>query len=548
MTLDRLTLQSLLQEAARHYEDAPALAYVDDKPISYTKVEQAACGLAARLQGLGIEKGDRVALLAENMPNWGVAYFAVAAAGAVVVPVLPDFTPEDVSRIIEHSGSKAVFVSDKMKAKVTGAEGMGIQVISMNDEDFIEGASAEGISPDRIVEPDDLAAIIYTSGTTGSPKGVMLSHRNITSNVVAAAPIPQMKERERLLSILPLSHTYECTIGLLVPFSLGACVYYIKKPPTPNVLKEALQKVKPGVMLSVPLLIEKIYRQNVKPSLTKSAAVRALSKIPPFRKLLHRLAGKSLMNFFGGRIYFFGVGGAPLAPDVEHFLREARFPYAIGYGLTETSPLIAGDNARNSRFTSTGRVLEGVEVKLLNPDPETGEGEIIVKGPNVMKGYYKDPEKTAEVFTEDGWFRTGDLAVMNSKGYLYIKGRSKNVILGPSGENVYPETIESLINSFPYVQDSLVFAYEGSIVARVHLDYEAIEKQVEALKKSARDAAEYVKDHLAEIRKEANQKLSHFSRLNIIVEQKQPFEKTPTKKIKRFLYTKPDTETEAPAE
>ncbi|MBN2051545.1 MAG: AMP-binding protein [Spirochaetales bacterium] len=532
-----MTLQALLNYSTKKYTDQGALAFVDQEPLSYRQVKTAATGMAARLIELGVAKGDRVALLGENMPFWGVSYFAVALAGAVSVPVLPDFTEEDIKGILRHSGAKAMVISDRMAARLTDLPA-DIQRIRMEEPLPSDG---DGLPADRTVEEDDLSAIIYTSGTTGSPKGVMLSHRNILSNVLAAAPIPRMKPRERLLSILPLSHTYECTIGFLIPFLMGACVYYIKKPPTPTVLKEALQKVRPGVMLSVPLLIEKIYRQNIKPTLNKSPFTRALIRFAPARGLLHRLAGKSLKQFFGGRLYFFGVGGAPLSPDVEKFLRQARFPYAIGYGLTETSPLIAGDNAAFTRFRSTGRVLQGVEVRIDDPDPETGEGEILVRGPNVMLGYYKDEERTAEVFTPDGWFKTGDLGVMNDKGYLYIKGRSKNLILGPSGENVYPESIENLLNSFPYVEDSLVFAYEGTIIARVQLDRESLEKHLESLKTGVREVSDYAKEHLAEIRQTVNRKLSHFSRLNTIMEQPTPFEKTPTKKIKRFLYTKPET-------
>ncbi len=536
--MKRLTLQELLNVSASRYTDKPALAFTGGEPVTYRQVAETAGRLGRYLKNIGARKGDRIALLGENMPNWGIAYFAVTAAGYVAVPILPDFTADDVAQILEHSEAKAVFVSDRLASKLDGGTRKDVVRVRMDDfSAYRPEAEQDQDTPETILE-DDLAAIIYTSGTTGNPKGVMLCHRNIVSNVIAASPIPRMKKDERVLSILPLSHTYECTIGFLIPFYLGACIYYIKKPPTPTVLQSTLRQIKPGVMLSVPLLIEKIYRQKIKPALTGSALTRFLLTLGPFRKILHLFAGMSLKKFFGGRLYFFGIGGAPLAPDVEQFLREARFPYAIGYGLTETSPLVAGDNAKNSRFQSTGRVLRGVQVRLLDPDPHTGEGEILVKGPNVMKGYYKDPERTAEVFTEDGWFRTGDLAVMNDKGYVYIKGRSKNVILGPSGENVYPETIESLINSFPYVDDSLVFSHNGRIIARIRLNYESLEEYLKTMKEGAVELAEYAGKHLAEIRSSVNARLSHFSRVNSVIEQTMPFEKTPTHKIKRFLYTK----------
>jgi len=317
----------------------------------------------------------------------------------------------------------------------------------------------------------------------------------------------------------------------------GACVYYLKQPPTPTVLLPAMQAVKPTVMLSVPLILEKIFRLRILPKLTKTPVMRSLYKVSFIRKVLHRAAGKKLMKSFGGELVFFGIGGAKLDKTVEKFLIDAHFPYAIGYGLTETAPLLAGANAEHTRLQSTGPVLEGVELKIHEPDPVTMEGEIWARGPNVMKGYYNEPEITAEVMTEDGWFRTGDLGSFDNKGYLYIKGRLKNMIVNSSGENIYPEEIESVINNFRFVIESVVVQQKGKLVALVHFNKEELENRYQHLKE---EITEQIDQKLEELRKElhdyVNARVNKFSQLKAIVVYSKPFEKTATQKIKRFMY------------
>ncbi len=379
--------------------------------------------------------------------------------------------------------------------------------------------------------------MIYTSGTTGNSKGVMLTHRNILGDALATLERVPTAPDDIMLSILPLSHTYECTLGMVTPLIAGARVYYLDRPPIASVLLPALTKVRPTMILSVPLVIEKVYRSRIQPRLRKQP-LRTLAKVPQLRKLLARAAGKKLQATFGGRLRFFGVGGAALAPDVERFLRDAGFPYAIGYGLTETSPLIAGTGPEITRFRSTGPPLKGVELRIAEPDPNTGEGEIQVRGPYVMLGYYKDPERTRETFTGDGWLRTGDLGTLDRDGYLYIRGRLKNMILGPSGENIYPEEIEAAINRFPGVADSLVLEQKGGLVALVQLNYEELEKRIGDLAAGIADRHAKAMEFLDRLRKEVNTGLSGFSRITRIDEQSTPFEKTPTNKIKRYLYLK----------
>ncbi len=351
--------------------------------------------------------------------------------------------------------------------------------------------------------------------------------------------IQPIDENDRFLSVLPLSHTYENTLGLMLPLLGGSCVYYLRKPPTPPVLIPAMAEVKPTVMLTVPLIMEKIYFNKILPAFNDKMILKMLYKIPFIRKKLNAAAGKKLYKTFGGHLKFFGIGGAKLNKNVEKFLIEAKFPYAIGYGLTETSPLLAGANPSKSVFDSTGPAIEGIELIINNPDKKTGEGEIWARGPNVMKGYYKEPEMTSEVLTPDGWFKTGDLGSFDSNNNLYIKGRLKNMIVGASGENIYPEEIESVINNFRFVVESLVIQQKGKLVAYVHLNMEELEKKYQNLKEDMTRQYEGKKEELlAELQEYVNSKVNKFSQITKIFLQPVPFQKTATLKIKRFLYTK----------
>jgi long-chain acyl-CoA synthetase len=383
---------------------------------------------------------------------------------------------------------------------------------------------------------DRVAAILYTSGTTGHSKGVVLTHRNLVQNCISGVNTIPVFETDRFLSVLPMAHTYECTVGLLIPVMCGSSVFYLQKPPTPKTLLPAMQKVKPTVMNVVPLIIEKIYKNRIKKKLTGSGVTRGLMKIGVTRRKLSQVAGKKLIEAFGGDLRCLCIGGAPLAPEVELFLIDAKVPYAKGYGMTESAPLLAGINTDVQRFKAIGPAVPGVELKIEDPDPETGEGEILAKGPNIMVGYYKAPKDTKDTFTEDGWLRTGDLGKFED-GYLILKGRLKNVVIGPSGENIYPEEVESIINANDYVQESLVHESGGRLVARIHLNYEALDEQFDVKKLIESEVREKVRKILDDIHKDVNSKVSSFARLNRVVEQTEPFEKTPTQKIKRFLYT-----------
>ncbi len=538
-----LTLPALLSRSVEKYADLPAVAFVDETPITYAEFDKRRLAIVAMLEKMDIQPGDRIALLSANMPNWGITYFAIVSMGAIVVPILPDFSSGEIENVLLHSEAKAIFISTSLKAKIEGLKPDTLQHRILIDDFSLLETTGKKIQFKEDAQPakeykvteDDLAAIIYTSGTTGKSKGVMLTHKNISSNAVASRSIQEIVPGDRFLSVLPLSHTYENTIGFILPIISGASIFYIKKPPTPAVLLPALKSVRPTLMLTVPLIIEKIYRSKVMPAFKKNWLVKSLYAIPPLRKKMNSIAGQKLRDTFGGELKFFGIGGAKLDKTVEKFLREAKFPYAIGYGLTETSPLLAGVNPLRTKLQSTGPPLEGVTLKIHDPGKFTGEGEIYAKGPNVMKGYYKEPELTREVMTEDGWFKTGDLGILDETNYLFIRGRSKNVIIGPGGENIFPEDIESVINNFKHVAESLVIQQKGKLVAMVHFNREEIEEKYQAMKEDVEKKYEELKKELQEY---VNARVSKFSKIQEVILQKEEFVKTATKKIKRFLYTK----------
>ncbi|MDZ4182461.1 MAG: AMP-binding protein [Candidatus Cloacimonadaceae bacterium] len=559
--LSTYTLKSMIERSFQYFATRPALSNADGEPITYADLQEQIKALQVMMTDLGISKGDRVALLSQNMPNWGIAYLAIATMGAVAVPILIDFHVNEILQILKHSGAKLVFVSSAQYEKIAYADLEPFPLlISMDNFEPIEAHTPkdkisgfiyeQGVQLTKLknkalkatglksfeVREDDLAAIIYTSGTTGSSKGVMLSHKNIVYDAHITMGIQKMDEYDRLISVLPLPHTYEFTIGFVIPMMQGACVYYLDKPPTARVLIPAVQKIKPTMLLTVPLIIEKIFKLQIHPQLTGNIIFRELYKLPPTRKLLHKVAGKKLHKTFGGKLHFFGIGGALLSEEVERFLFEAGFPYAIGYGLTETSPLIAGCSPFVVKFRSTGTVLDTLKVRIHNPDPKTGIGEIQVKGDTVMLGYYKDKQRTDEVFTKDGYFKTGDLGILKKNNYLYIKGRIKNVIIAATGENIYPEEIEAKINEDENVLESLVYESAGQIIARVFLNYEILDKIHGIAKMGGVDSEKLIQKILNDIKTHVNNNVAAFSRIHKIVEQKEPFEKTPTQKIKRFLY------------
>ena len=530
------TLGKLYEYSTAMYERNTMSIMLDsDMRYTYGEFRKKCDEISARLSRYGIGAGDRVAILSQNMPNWTVAMFSLVPFGRVSVPILPDSSENEVTNILNHSGSKAIFISRRMLPKLS-RECMDKMVLVIDIEDFslIKRDDSSFTCDGRVrqPQPDDLATIIYTSGTTGNAKGVMLSHRNLCANIIASLHAQKCGEKDVWLSILPMAHTYELSIGVLYPIFCGACVYYIQKPPTPSILTKALKETRPTIMLSVPLIIEKIFRNSIVPTIRRSRVLRWMQRKMPW--LLYRIIGIKLRSTFGGRLKFFGIGGSKLDTHVEEFLKKAKFPYAIGYGLTETAPLICNAGVKYTKPGSTGVAAYGVSVKLINVNPETGEGEIVAKGDNVMLGYYKDPERTRSVFTDDGWFRTNDLATVDDKGRYYIKGRLNNMILGPSGENIYPEEIENVINNMEDVSESLVMERDGRLVALVQLNdniidwnQEGEDQFFEKLEARKQAILNYVNKHV-----------NKFSKIKEVEVMKEPFEKTATQKIRRFKYKK----------
>jgi len=560
--LPELTLKALFDYSVATYANRPVLQFVDDAAITYKQLGQNVEIIQEMLRAYGIKAGDRVALYSENMPNWPAVYFAVTTMGAVIVPILPDFHTSEAMHIALHSECKAAFISQKLfETMLDETQPPAMNLLVILDKllvlkklsipsamDKVMQKSGEKLSQamekmgrnkkeeeETVIQEDDLASIIYTSGTTGSSKGVMLSHRNLVFDATAAQHVVDIYPEDKFLSVLPLAHTFECTVGMIIPILNGASIHYIQKVPTPTVLIKAMASVKPEFMLTVPLIIEKIYKNKILPNFQKNVLIRTLYGIPFVRKKLNKIAGKKLIETFGGNIRFFGIGGAGVSPIVEKFLIEAEFPYCIGYGLTETAPFLAGTDPSKTKYKAIGPVIPGTKFDLRDQNEE-GVGTLWAKGPNIMMGYYKDPEKTAEVIDEEGWFNTEDIGYIDEDGYFFMSGRAKNIIVGSSGENIYPEQIEATINAHTFVMDSLVFDNEGILTARVHLDYDKVDEILGVRQKSETKTHEKVAALLEEIRTEVNNSVSSFSRIRKVIEQREEFIKTPTKKIKRYLY------------
>ncbi|MDR3342098.1 MAG: AMP-binding protein [Treponema sp.] len=561
-----MTLAELCHKAAVQYKNRTAFEIYRDGH-TYNRITYQEFGLrtrqcAALLITLGVKPGDRVMICAENRPEWPIAYFASALAQAVTVPVLTGFSPEQIKTIARHAEIAVLCLTEKTSPRISEAgidpaiPRIYIDSIAETSPGTVGSATARfekaSISVslhgrekrlplrERCLAPEeteqfpetreaDLASIIYTSGTTGNSKGVMLSNRNLLFNAHASRSFMKIFPRDRLLSVIPLAHTYECTLGLLNAVMNGASTVYLDRPPSPSTLFPAIQALRPTAMVTVPLFIEKIYQSRIAPALKANP----LYRFPLTRFLAITMAGHTLMSTFGGAIRFFGIGGAPFSEETEAFLRKVKFPYAPGYGLTETAPLVAGTGPYHFPFRSAGSVLPGVEVRIV-PNQILGggaeEGEIQVRGPNVMMGYYRDEEKTQEAFTADGWFKTGDLGFLDTQGHLFIRGRLKAMILGPSGQNIYPEEIEHLLSTSSLVEDALVYPGEkGEIVALV------------VLSEKAQTMLAAIEDGMEDLKNRINKRLASFSRIHRIEIQREPFEKTATQKIKRFLYPGPQS-------
>ena len=551
------TLNSLLDSSCQRFSSQPALSMAFQKPITFGEFHDKVFLLATALRAAGIRAKDKVAILAENSPNWGIAYFAIVRLGAIAVPILPDFPEADVRHVLIDAKVKMLFTTRRQIEKVYELVDHHLKKIItldntlpavqldlvetfdtfLNRVETLSAEKREKIKTVQAVSGDDLASIIYTSGTSGHSKAVMLRHANLHANVSSANQLFDARKEWTFLSILPMSHTYEFTIGFLLPLLNGARVVYAGKSPTPTILERICRKEKPEVMCVVPMVMEKIYKKRVLAAIENNVLLKWATRIPFLRKKIHQKIGRKLIDFFGGRLKLFAIGGAPMNIETAKFLFEAGFPYLFGYGLTETSPLLSGGPLNDPTIAvgTTGKPVPGVEIKIVDPDARIGIGEIHARGPNVMKGYYNNPEATKETIDSQGWLATGDLGKLDPQNNLMVTGRSKSVIVLSHGENIFPETVEEKINSDIHVVESLVIENNNRLEARVYLDYDLIDQKIR--RKTPKQRQEYIDQIFKKLHKSVNAKLPAYSRIHKLIERKEPFIKTATHKIKRYLYT-----------
>ncbi len=496
---------------------------------------------------IGLKKGDKVALCAKNSARWGITFFAANTYEAVIVPILADFHPDSINNLVDHSESVILLTDTDIWVKLDIVRMSAVRaVISSSDfsilyaadesikkaHDSIEtlfkakypkGFCAEDVSY-PIGNEKDMVIINYTSGTTSAPKGVMLRYECISSNVELGQKRLPSNSADRIVSMLPMAHMYGMMFELIYPLCGGSSVYYLGKTPTPALLLGAMSEIKPYLMITVPLVMEKVFKSKVAPVINKPS-MKVLTAIPGVNKIIFKKIRATLLNAFGGNLREIVMGGAALNPDIEKWFKKFGLPFTVGYGMTEAAPLLAYEDWWDFAPKSCGKAVDRVEIRIDSPDPFNTVGEIQARGVNVMSGYYKNEEATKAAFTEDGWLHTGDLGLIDSRGNIYIKGRSKNMILTPNGQNIYPEEIEAVVNVQPYVIESVVVSRGTSLVALVYLDYEKA-------KADNVDLLIYRKTLMTEV----NRSMPSYSKLNVIEYMEQPFEKTPKMSIKRFMY------------
>jgi long-chain acyl-CoA synthetase len=539
---------SILKDTICAKWENPALSDYNGKTYTFAHIATDIKRIHAIFAGLGVQPGDKVAVAAKNSAHWAITFLATTTYRAVVVPILNDFLPTDIATLTDHSESVVLFTEAKMwdnmpldkmpklKAAVntddfsalySREEGLLESIIEENNKHIpavYSSSLKHEVADYTIGDLDDLAVINYTSGTTSSPKGVMLTSRNISSNIEFALNRIPVKEGDTLMSMLPMAHMYGMAFEFIYPLCGGAHVYFLGKTPTPTILLKALSDIKPYLFITVPLVLEKIFKGKVMPALNKPA-MRIATAIPGVRNLIYGKVRKTLLNTFGGNITSIVVGGAAINPQVEEVMRKVGLPYTVGYGMTECAPLIGYEPWETFCPGSAGRAVDNIDVRIDSADPTKVVGEIQVKGDNVMQGYYKNPEATAAVFTEDGYLRTGDLGIIDAQGNIFIRGRSKCMILTANGQNIYPEELESKLNSLPYVAESLIVERDKRLYALV-----AIAENTDGMSKDEIAAT------MEQNRKDLNKMLPGYSQVVGIEILEEGFEHTPKRSIKRFLY------------
>jgi len=537
---------STLTASLRSHWDVPCFSDQEGATLTYADVAGRIAQLHHVFEGAGVKKGDRIGLVGRNTAHWCVTYLAAITCGAVIVPILPDFTSAEIEHIVRHSECKLLFVApaifDRLEeGKMETVRGVFLLPdfsVAWEPNNKLSALAAEapaatkGLTRDNLefveVPNDQLIALVYTSGTTGFSKGVMLTGNSLIANILFFQSNVELTPGDNIVSFLPLAHAFGCAFDFLAPMASGCHVTLIEKVPTAKVLLPAFEKLKPVVVMSVPLIIEKIYRTKIKPVID-SPKIKTMLKVPGLRNIVYKKIHDQIYDFFGGNFKEMVIGGAAINRDIEDFFRKVGLRMTCGYGMSECGPIISYTAFdEKPPVGSVGRIIPYLECRIHDPDPETGIGEVQVRGENVMVGYYLDEEATAETLDEFGWLHTGDLGRLDSDGFLFLTGRSKNMILTSSGQNVYPEEIESVLNNMPCVEESLVVENEGKLVALVYPDLESVDK--------ACMKGRQVETMMEENRKSLNLKLPGFSQIARLKVLYQEFEKTPTKKIKRRLY------------
>ena len=545
------SVNKIFEASFRKNWDRPAISNYHGETLHFKDVARRMEKLHIMFEECGLQKGDKVAICSRNQANWAVTFLAIMTYGAVPVPLLHEFKSANIHHLVNHSEAKILFVDDVIWEGLSESEMPDLHaIIQVNnfrilyaaDENIVEAKAhlnelfgrkfPEAFVPESLNyyedSADELAVINYTSGTSGFSKGVMIPYRAIFSNIEFAKKVlPQLNEKSRVVSMLPCAHMYGLMFEVLYELSVGCHVHFLSRLPSPKVIMQALAEVKPSVVIAVPLVIEKIYKSKVKPVLEKEG-IKFLMKVPGLNQVVLNKVKAELINAFGGEFYEVIIGGAAFNKEVEAFFKKMEFPFTVGYGMTERAPIITYDDWKVEKLYSCGKAAPNMEVRIESKDPVNIPGEIQVKGANVFLGYFKNEEATAEVFTEDGWFRTGDMGVLDTDGSLFIKGRTKCMILGPSGQNIYPEEVETVINSQPYVVESLVIEDNGGLTALIYPDFQ----------QGAKDGMpqdEFVK-YMEGTLSELNRELPNYAKLKKIEVMSEDFERTPKKSIKRYLY------------
>jgi long-chain acyl-CoA synthetase len=540
-------LISLFANTIRDNWEFRALSDYGGSSFTYREVGEKILKIHELFRRSGINKGDKVALYGKNSANWGIIYLSTVAYGAVIVPILPDFKPADVHHIATHSDSVLLFAEDSLFSSLDPEAMPQVRkILKIQDqsvlfyrgessvEESFTGSVSESngeITPEMInfesSRGEDIAVISYTSGTTGFSKGVVIQHKSLLGNILYAHRNMPLNPQNRILSFLPLAHTYGCAFEFLFPFTLGCDITFLTKTPSPKIIMQAFQEIKPELILSVPLVIEKIYKSQLIPVLRKPA-IKILTHIPLLNQLIFRKIRKKMVDVFGGNFRELVIGGAPFNSQAERFFRKIGFPFTVGYGMTECGPLISYASWKTTKLGASGRIVDELELRIDSPEPTKIAGEILVRGNHVMLEYYKNEEATLAVLEKDGWLHTGDLGIIDAKGNIHIKGRSKNMILGPSGKNIYPDEIESILNNRFLVMESLIIERDQNLVALIFPDADAMGK------------AEVTKERLPEIFKgyihDLNHRLPKYIHVSGFEIVESEFEKTPKRSIKRFLY------------